>query len=162
LSLVTELRAFLETKLPQYMVPGAFVLRDALPLTPNGKLDRRALLALSTSAPMPHGGFVAPRSPEEELLAALWSEVLHRTPIGVYDNFFQLGGHSLLATRLVARLRARFPLELPASLLFEAPTIAALAARLDELLLAKLASLSEAEVEQWAAGLTVDPSVYRP
>ncbi|MBA3947501.1 MAG: amino acid adenylation domain-containing protein, partial [Herpetosiphonaceae bacterium] len=129
-SLIDEqaLREWLQTTLPEYMLPSAFVVLDQLPLTPNGKLDRRALPAPAETAPA--ASFVAPRTPLEQQLANMWGEVLDRSPIGVTDNFFALGGHSLLATQLVQRLRTALKVEVPLRALFEHPTIAALAAHL--------------------------------
>jgi amino acid adenylation domain-containing protein len=125
-----ELRARLQRSLPEYMVPSAFVTLDALPLTPNGKVDRRAL-------PAPEGrpevtAFVAPRTPIEEAVAAIWCELLRLDRVGVHDNFFELGGHSLLATRVIARLREVLEVELPLRALFQRPTIAELAVRISE------------------------------
>ncbi|HEY0734645.1 MAG TPA: amino acid adenylation domain-containing protein, partial [Herpetosiphonaceae bacterium] len=117
--------SFLQSCLPSYMLPSAFVLLDALPLTPNGKLDRRALPE-PDSDQLPETAHVPPRTPTEEIVAAIWAEVLDRTAVGVHDNFFSLGGHSLLAARLMARLRAALNVDLPLRTLFEAPTVASL------------------------------------
>jgi amino acid adenylation domain-containing protein len=128
---VDDLRSFLRQKLPDYMTPAAFVTLDALPLTPNGKIDRRALPAPEQSRPELAEAFVAPRNPVEELLAGAWADVLEIERVGVHDNFFDLGGHSLLATKLFSRLRDTFQVELPLAALFEAPTVAALAERIE-------------------------------
>ncbi|WP_083296527.1 non-ribosomal peptide synthetase [Duganella sp. HH101] len=125
------LRGALQQLLPHYMVPAHVVVLAALPLTPNGKIDRAALPepgAAATVAP-----YVAPRTPAEGTLAAIWAEVLRLERVGVDDNFFDLGGHSLLATQVVYRLSSAFALELPLRVLFEAPTVAALAARLEQM-----------------------------
>ncbi|RKI15222.1 non-ribosomal peptide synthetase [Corallococcus sp. AB030] len=127
---VTALRAYLKQHLPEYMVPAAFVPLEALPLTSNGKVDRKALPAPDASALRASHAYEAPATPLEEKLAALWSEVLRVPTVGRTDNFFELGGHSLLATQLVARVRAALDVELPLRALFEAPTIEALAQRL--------------------------------
>jgi len=121
-----ELRQYLSDRLPDYMVPGAFLLMDSLPLTANGKLDVRAL-------PDPEAGqdrertFVAPRTQVEEVLAEVWSDLLRVSPIGVHDDFFALGGHSLLATQLISRVRTALGLEVSLRTLFDGPTIAQLA-----------------------------------
>jgi amino acid adenylation domain-containing protein len=129
-SLANELRAFLQAKLPDYMVPSAFVALDALPLTPNGKVDRSALPALDQEwvdvAP-----YRPPRTPVEERVAQIWAEVLGLARVGIDDNFFALGGHSLLATQVNARLEAEFQVELPLRELFETPTLAGLAGRVE-------------------------------
>jgi amino acid adenylation domain-containing protein len=126
-----ELRTHLKARLPEYMVPAAYVRLERLPLTANGKLDRRAL---------PEPGSVAadsrptvPRTPTEEILAQIWAEVLRTQSIGVDDDFFALGGHSLLATRLLARVQNALGVVLPLRALFEGPTVAALAQRVEEI-----------------------------
>jgi amino acid adenylation domain-containing protein len=123
-----ELREFLRRTLPEHMVPSIFVHLDALPRTPNGKLDRRSLPAPGAAAADLAEPFVAPRSPLERRLAALWSELLGLSRIGIDDDFFALGGHSLTATRMLARLRDGCGVELTLATLFAAPTVAALAA----------------------------------
>ncbi len=120
-----ELRAHLAGRLPEYMVPGAFVALGSLPLTPSGKLDRRALPAPEHAAA--EDRYVAPRTPAEEVLAGIWREVLGLERVGVRDRFFELGGHSLLATRVVSRIRGAFGVELTVRAMFEHPTVEGLA-----------------------------------
>ncbi|MGI9309603.1 MAG: amino acid adenylation domain-containing protein, partial [Gammaproteobacteria bacterium] len=125
-SLVPELRERLGVALPDYMVPSAFVILDAFPLTPNGKVDRKALPAPERKR-SEQEIYVAPRTPAEEELVAIWSEVLGIAKVGVHDDFFALGGHSLLATQLISRIRDRLQTELPLMSLFNHPTVAGLA-----------------------------------
>ncbi|HEX7239689.1 MAG TPA: amino acid adenylation domain-containing protein, partial [Longimicrobiaceae bacterium] len=125
-----ELRAYLATRLPEYMVPGAFVVLEAFPLTPSGKIDRRALPAPDASD---GEAYAPPRTPAEEVLAGIYAGVLGRERVGARDGFFALGGHSLLATRAMSRIREAFGVEVPLRVLFEVPTVAALAERVEEL-----------------------------
>src|SRR6185503_18826295 len=112
---------------PEYMVPFAFVQLERLPLTPNGKVDRRALPAPDALSLVAGAGFVAPRTPVEEIVADIWSQLLGVERIGVADNFFELGGHSLLATQVISRVRDAFGQEVALRSLFEQPTVAGLA-----------------------------------
>ena len=121
-----HLRSFLRERLPDYMIPTAFVELAELPRTPSGKIDRRALPAADYDQ-RDAASYVAPRTPEEQALAALWADVLGVDQVGIHDNFFMIGGHSLLATRLMARLRATEQIDLPLRCLFETPTVAGLA-----------------------------------
>lgn len=123
---VSKLRSFLQQKLPNYMVPVAFVVLESLPLTPNGKVDRRALPAPDKSS-FTDTGFVPPKDDLERQLAQIWSEILDVESVGVKDNFFALGGHSLLAVRLMAKIQQEFGKSLPLVTLFQSPTIADLA-----------------------------------
>ncbi|MEP7339390.1 MAG: amino acid adenylation domain-containing protein, partial [Acidobacteriota bacterium] len=107
-----QLRRYLQAKLPEHMIPSAFVLMDALPLNRNGKVDRRALPAPEQARPELNESFIAPRTPAERRLAGIWSQVLGLEQVGVEDNFFELGGHSLLATQVVSRVREAFGVEL--------------------------------------------------
>ncbi|GKQ40463.1 hypothetical protein ALMP_69880, partial [Streptomyces sp. A012304] len=130
-TLAADLRDHARDRLPKHLVPSVFVVLDHLPLTGSGKLDRAALPAPDETRATAGGGR-APRTPQEELLAHLFAEVLGVGRVGVDDSFFDLGGHSLLATRLVSRVRATLAVELDVRALFEAPTVALLAARLDQ------------------------------
>jgi amino acid adenylation domain-containing protein len=128
------LRLWLRERLPETMVPAVFLPFEALPLTSNGKVDRRALLRVPLPDEAPdRAGSIAPRSATEELLAGIWAAVLGRSTVGVRDDFFELGGHSLLATQVASRVRGVFGIELPLRLLFEAPTVAGLAERVEAL-----------------------------
>jgi acyl-coenzyme A synthetase/AMP-(fatty) acid ligase/acyl carrier protein len=123
-----EMRRFLASRLPDPMIPTAFVVLDHLPLTPNGKVDRRAL-------PAPEGmveAYAPPETPVEESLTAACAEMLGLDRVGVRDNFFALGGHSLLATQLVARLRERYGLDVPLQMVFDAADLRDLADRIVE------------------------------
>ncbi|MEP0770346.1 amino acid adenylation domain-containing protein [Trichocoleus sp. ST-U1] len=122
-ALINDLRSFLKEKLPEYMVPSAFVVLKALPLTPNGKIDRSALPAPETIKPVADT-FVAPRNSVEEVLAGIWVHLLKLQKVGIYDNFFDLGGHSLLIPQLLAKVRETFQIELTLRDFFDAPTIA--------------------------------------
>jgi amino acid adenylation domain-containing protein len=121
------LREHLRQRLPEYMVPTSYVDLPDLPRTPNGKVDRAALPTPQGS----HRSFEAPRDSLEKLLAGWWEQLFETTPVGVHDDFFALGGHSLLALQLLARIEDEFALELPLDVLFEAPTVARLATRIE-------------------------------
>ncbi|MBW4454435.1 MAG: amino acid adenylation domain-containing protein [Nostoc indistinguendum CM1-VF10] len=129
----TELRHFLAEKLPNYMLPTAFVILDKLPLTPNGKVDRKALPAPDITTGL-SAIFVPPRTPTEQIIVDIWADVLGQEKIGIYDNFFDLGGHSLLATQVVSRLREVFKIDLPLRNLFENPTVINLVERIEGIL----------------------------
>jgi acyl-coenzyme A synthetase/AMP-(fatty) acid ligase/acyl carrier protein len=161
---VTGMRNFLQSRLPDYMIPSAFVILDRLPLMATGKIDRRALPDPGRSRPALDSPYIAPRTPEEEQLAEIWTEVLSLEQVGVVDNFFDLGGHSLSATQVVSRVIKTFRLEIPLKALFESPTIEKMAAvigahRAQRLgaqdlhrLLAELESLSDEEAQKSFAG----------
>ncbi|WP_414587305.1 amino acid adenylation domain-containing protein [Scytonema sp. PCC 10023] len=124
---MSELRSFLKQKLPDYMVPSAFVMLDALPLSPNGKLDRRALPKPDTTRHERETDLVAPRTESEEILAKIWREVLHLEQVGIHDNFFELGGDSILSIQIIFKAK-QAGLQLTAKQIFEHLTIAELAA----------------------------------
>jgi acyl-CoA synthetase (AMP-forming)/AMP-acid ligase II/acyl carrier protein len=128
---VSELRDFLTSKLPDYMIPSSFVMLDEFPLTPSGKVDRKALPKPDKARPELGEEFVAPRTPTEQKLADIWAQVLGVERIGIYDDFFDLGGHSLLATQVVSRVRDAFNVELPIKRLIAEPTIAGIAESID-------------------------------
>ncbi|NJO96593.1 MAG: amino acid adenylation domain-containing protein [Pleurocapsa sp. CRU_1_2] len=127
-----QLREFLSCQLPEYMVPNIFVSLDALPLTPNGKVDRKALPAPEEKIALEQE-YVAPRTPNEEMIAKIFSSVLGGSKVGIYDNFFKLGGHSLLATQLISRLRVAWKIEIPLRAIFESPTVAQLEPKIKQL-----------------------------
>ena len=128
----TILRKYLKGRLPQYMIPSAFVLKERFPLTLNGKIDRQALSAFSPENIQPGQDFVRPHTETEKALAAIWSELLKVENIGIHDDFFDLGGHSLLAIRAMSRIRDVFGVDLPLRTLFENPAIVNLANVLTE------------------------------
>ncbi|MFL5347180.1 MAG: amino acid adenylation domain-containing protein [Hyalangium sp.] len=123
---ITDLREYLARKLPAYMVPAFFVMLDALPLNPNGKVDRRALPVPDGTRPELAQEFVAPRTPTEQALAAIWKECLSLDRVGLHDDFFALGGHSLRALQVTARIRQHFQVDVPLRSFFSHPTLAGL------------------------------------
>jgi hypothetical protein len=126
-----DLRGFLQEKLPGYMLPASLTVLDGLPLSPNGKVDRLALSQMASRAETAEtAGFVAPRTPLEQVVASLCSEVLGVERVGVYDNFFLFGGNSLSGTRLVGRVRELLQTELSLRTLFTRPTVADICAAL--------------------------------
>jgi amino acid adenylation domain-containing protein len=129
---ISELRGYLQAKLPDYMVPSAFMLLEALPLTPNGKVDRRSLPAPDYNRSV-HESYVAPSNPIEEMVAACWSQVLGIERLGIHENFFALGGHSLLAMQAISRLRMMAQVEVTLRSFFEAPTVARFAETITQL-----------------------------
>ncbi|HEX7772473.1 MAG TPA: phosphopantetheine-binding protein, partial [Pyrinomonadaceae bacterium] len=141
-SVTKELRDHLKQKLPEYMIPSAFVMLAELPLTPNGKVDRKALPEPGQIAS--EAAYVAPSTPIEEVLCEMWEQVLKLDQVGVHDNFFELGGHSLLATQVISQVREIFDVELPLRRLFETPTVATLAAVIE------VQQLEQADTEKLA------------
>lgn len=126
-SLLLQLRPYAQQRLPDYMLPAAWIVLEQLPLTANGKLDRRSLPPPEGARPELEQAYVAPRIPLEELLVALWAETLGLEQVGIHDNFFDLGGHSLLATQVIVRIRETLQRDVPLRILFEHPTVARLA-----------------------------------
>lgn len=129
-----ELRAFLKEKLPEYMIPSAFMAMDSWPCTPTGKIDRSQLPEVDDSQRESEEPYVAPRGPIEEALAEGYGEILGLTRVGIRGHFFELGGHSLLAVQLVSRLREMFQHDIPLRLIFENPTVSAMAGAIQILL----------------------------
>jgi acyl carrier protein len=131
---IGELHHYLQARLPEYMLPSSFMLLDEFPLTPNGKINRKALLAPDQTRPDFEKAFVPPRDGVEEKIASIWRLLLRIDQVGTADNFFELGGHSLLATQLISRLNESFHLNLPLRTIFETPTVAGLAERIETIL----------------------------
>lgn len=143
--------AWLGERLPDFMIPAAFVRLQALPLTANGKIDRKALPRPGPANALSTAGFVAPETAAQERLAAILAEVLGRGPVGIDDNFFLLGGHSLLGTQVVLRASDAFGIDITLRHLFLAPTIRQLAALIEEIVTSTLDSLSDEEARLRAA-----------
>ena len=145
---VSDLRRWLAGRLPEPMIPSAFVILEALPRTPSGKVDRRALPEPESERPRLEHEAVAPEGPVEEALAAIWAEVLGLDEVGVRDDFFELGGHSLLATQVVTRIREQLRVDVPLITLFQMPTVEQLAVVVEEAILDRIESLEEDEVRE--------------
>jgi amino acid adenylation domain-containing protein/thioester reductase-like protein len=129
--LAIQLRLFLKEKLPEYMIPSAFVMMEALPLTPNGKVDRRSLPEPKNTRPALTQTYVSPSTSIEQQLAEVWSQILEIEQVGIYDNFFELGGHSLLTAQLLSQIKKIFQIDVPLFYLFKKPTIAGLVEAID-------------------------------
>ncbi|HXP71896.1 MAG TPA: non-ribosomal peptide synthetase [Candidatus Dormibacteraeota bacterium] len=145
----TELRNFIGSRLPAYMMPAKFVKLDALPLNPSGKLDHAVLPSPNGENTLSDETFVEPRTITEKRVAEILGGLLELERVGAEDNFFQLGGHSLLGTQLMARLRRAFNVDISLRGLFEAPTVAKLSAHVETLLVAKVGAMSEEEVQHF-------------
>jgi phosphopantetheine binding protein/AMP-binding enzyme len=131
----SDLRAFIARRLPDFMLPAAFIAVDEFPLTPNGKIDRRRLPEpTSQGRPDPGAVFVAPRTAAEQLVAGVYRDVLRVDRVGANDDFFERGGHSLLATQAIVRIREAFGIDVPLRTLFERPTTAGMVLALADLL----------------------------
>ncbi|MBW4635043.1 MAG: amino acid adenylation domain-containing protein [Iphinoe sp. HA4291-MV1] len=158
---VEELRSFLKEKLPEYMVPSAFVTLDALPLTASGKIDRRALPAPTQARPELEKTFVAPRNHTEETVARIWAEAFRIDKVGVHDNFFDLGGHSLLVTQIVFQLREVFQVDLPLQCFFETPTVAGIAQAIEVLGRTDTGAVTDIiEIADINAETILEPTIY--
>lgn len=142
-----DLRDFLGTKLPRYMVPDVYVETDALPLTANGKVDRRALVVPEQVAEEAAPHYEAPRTPVEEAVAEVWTNMLQVERVGIHDNFFALGGDSLMAMRAVVHLRKALGTELPIRVLFDNETLEDTALVIEDHLLAEIEELTEEEAQ---------------
>ncbi|GAX43384.1 amino acid adenylation domain-containing protein [Tolypothrix sp. NIES-4075] len=164
----SELRHYLLPKLPDYMVPSAFVFLDALPLTPNNKLDRLALKAPDASKQDTQASFVAPRNDLERRLTQIWEEVLGMQPIGVTDNFFDLGGHSLAAISLFAQIENKFAKKLPLVTLFQSGTVEALAQTIQALSAdnqttsQSVATTQNKSTDTWSSLVKIQPNGSKP
>jgi amino acid adenylation domain-containing protein len=126
------LRAYLKERLPEYMVPSTVVFLTELPLTPNGKVDRKALPEPERSGGATGAGYIAARTPVEEVLCRVWEQLLKVERVSIDDNFFELGGHSLLATQIISRVRESFSVELPLRVIFESPTVSEIAETIEK------------------------------
>jgi acyl carrier protein len=126
------LRVYLKERLPDYMVPSTVVFLTTLPLTPNGKVDRKALPEPEHSGGATGAGYIAARTPVEEVLCRIWEQLLKVERVSIDDNFFELGGHSLLATQIISRVRESFSVELPLRVIFESPTVAEIAETIEK------------------------------
>lgn len=146
-----ELRAFLLRSLPPAMIPAIFIRLGKLPLNPNGKIDRKALPAPDESSMLRSDDYEAPRTPIEKQLAAIWTDLLGLQQVGVTENFFALGAHSLMVTRFLLRVQERFQVELSLNSIFATPTVRELSIQIEQLLIARIESMSDTEVERLLA-----------
>jgi amino acid adenylation domain-containing protein len=147
----SDLRDFLKSSLPEYMVPTLFVKIDSLPLTTNGKVDRKSLPTPDEDNRLVDDAFMAPRTPIEERLATILCALFRVKEVGVNDNFFLLGGHSLLGAQLLTKIRTAFGIDLPLRAVFDAPTIAALSSKIEREIVARVESMTEAEAQALVA-----------
>ena len=146
-----DLRGFLQSELPDYMVPSVFVTMPAMPLTANGKVDRVALPEPNPENTLRDEAFIRPRTPIEQRLAKTLGSLLNLDEVSVNDNFFLLGGHSLLGTQLIVKIRSTFGVDLALRTLFDAPTIAELSAEIEQQIVAKIENMSEEEAQRLLA-----------
>lgn len=153
----SELRQFLSAKLPDYMVPTAYVTLDALPLTPNGKIDRRALPAPETLSQAFEQTYIAPRTTLETLLAEIWAESLQVKRVGIHDDFFEFGGHSLQATQMISKISVALDQDVPVKYLFLYPTVVALAEKLEQ----EMQNQKPASSEELGISLDSPPDAFQ-
>lgn len=158
----SDLRRFLEKKLPKYMVPAVFVILEVIPLNPNGKLDRQALPTPDTIRPELEAAYVAPRTSTESVLTEIFARILQVEQVGVNDDFFELGGHSLLATQLIARLLKAFQIKLTVMDLFEVPTVAGLAERIEHIQTTGIQHKNDDILAQLQADAVLDSTIHPP
>jgi acyl-coenzyme A synthetase/AMP-(fatty) acid ligase/SAM-dependent methyltransferase/acyl carrier protein len=159
--LVPELRAFLKDRLPDYMIPSAFLFIDSIPLTSNGKLDRRALPAPDHERPELMNAYIPPRTPTEKQVADTWTHVLGIRRVGIHDHFFELGGHSLLASQLIIQLRQTFGMDLPLRIVFQTPTVAGMAEAIEEMRRAAVAKEERSPLISKRKSLWIPRSAWR-
>ncbi|HKT52177.1 MAG TPA: non-ribosomal peptide synthetase [Candidatus Angelobacter sp.] len=145
---VSQLRDLLRSRLPDYMIPTMFVVLPDLPLTSNGKVDRKALPRPDDSNTLPDENYLSPRTVLEGKVSRLVANLLGVSQVGVNDNLFLIGGHSLFGTQLIARIRDNFGVELPLRSVFECPTPALLAREIERLMVARIGSMTEAEIQR--------------
>jgi acyl carrier protein len=148
----SELRNFIASRLPEYMIPSIFVKLDGLPLNASGKVDKTMLPAPDIANTLRDSAFIAPRTPIEERVASMLASLLDIGEVSVEDNFFLLGGHSLLGTQLIARIRDAFGVELTLKSLFDAPTAAKLSTEVETLLMARLEAMTDEEALRLLGG----------
>ncbi|WP_420644936.1 amino acid adenylation domain-containing protein [Candidatus Leptofilum sp.] len=150
---ISELRQFLSERLPDFMMPAYFIQLDALPLTVNGKIDRRALPHPDEKRPLLNSTFTPPQTQTEAKLAGIWAQTLNRSRIGIHDDFFELGGASVAAVQVIAKIATTFRVNLPLQTIFGAPTVAELAAAVEDQMLAEIESMSDEEAAALLANL---------
>lgn len=156
---VSHLRSYLKGKLPNYMVPAAFMLLNHFPLTPNGKVDRRALPTPTTARPALEEAYVEPRTQLEQALAQLWSDILGITDIGINDNFFELGGDSLQTTQLISQVEKKYQVVIPLLDFFRIPTVAGLAILIQQVRTDRQRPTEHMNLQQLQAQVVLDASI---
>jgi acyl carrier protein len=148
-----DLRSYLRQRLPDYMLPASFVFMQEMPLTPNGKIDRKALPEPDTSRPTLTKGYVPPETDLEQLLATIWQEVLGLDKVGRHDSFFDLGGDSISVMKAMIQVSQVLSIDSPPKMLFETPSLADFAGRIEDSLIAEVENLSDEEAELLLANL---------